>query len=263
MSAKSDDPPTSEPRTRKRRRRTVACLQCRSRKLKCDREYPTCGRCLKGKASSECSYEDGFLWQQPKTVAASGLTDRFDSRPSDANMHVRTETVDGGNLTCENEIQRRAHSSTSTSPPASTAPAVSTGRYRAPDPAGRPSRAVMASVAGQPFLGTVMDSPISSGNPQRCDRRGPNGADVSFVTWRRDPTRNGSDWRRLTSPSQSLDLPNKVIIRGREYRTRFNGGGIVANLMTEVSIYSRARSLTAPHLSFFSSSPRSKRSWLS
>ncbi|KAJ5885243.1 hypothetical protein N7495_009753 [Penicillium taxi] len=58
-------------RPRKRRRRTMACTQCRSRKLKCDREYPSCSRCLKSRTPTECTYEDGFLWQQPTTVAVN------------------------------------------------------------------------------------------------------------------------------------------------------------------------------------------------
>jgi hypothetical protein len=38
----------------------------------------------------------------------------------------------------------------------------------------------------------------------------------------------------LATPSQRLDLPNKVMIRGKETRTRFNGGGIMSNLMLQV-----------------------------
>lgn len=66
--APSSDP---APRARKRRRRTMACTQCRSRKLRCDREYPICGRCQKSKTPAQCTYEDGFLWQQPNTVPAT------------------------------------------------------------------------------------------------------------------------------------------------------------------------------------------------
>lgn len=61
----------SETRPRKRRRRTVACTQCRTRKLKCDREYPACSRCLKSGIPDRCKYEDSFVWQQPNTVTAS------------------------------------------------------------------------------------------------------------------------------------------------------------------------------------------------
>lgn len=67
----SHDPPSDPPRARKRRRRTMACTQCRSRKLRCDREYPICSRCQKSKNPAQCTYEDGFLWQQPSTVPAT------------------------------------------------------------------------------------------------------------------------------------------------------------------------------------------------
>ncbi|KAJ5118777.1 hypothetical protein N7526_010414 [Penicillium atrosanguineum] len=66
------DTPQAE-RPRKRRRRTMACTQCRSRKLRCDREYPTCSRCLKSRTPTKCTYEDGFLWQQPATVPATAF----------------------------------------------------------------------------------------------------------------------------------------------------------------------------------------------
>lgn len=71
-----EQPQPPEQRVRKRRRRTMACTQCRSRKLRCDREYPTCGRCLKSKTPTKCTYEDGFLWQQPNTVASPVFSDR-------------------------------------------------------------------------------------------------------------------------------------------------------------------------------------------
>jgi hypothetical protein len=230
MPANPEDPPTGEPRPKKRRRRAVACFPCRTRKLKCDREYPTCGRCLKGKNPGECSYDDGFLWQQPSTVDASGLTHRFPSRPSDVDSLVRGDTSD------RDERQRGARSSTSPSPPTPPAPlAVISPRYAAQGPPRRPSTSLPA-VVNHPFLGTVMGSPLSNAPRQCFEARPPNAPDVSLGGKYREPIYNQSDWHPLTSPSQSIGLSNKVIIRGKECRTRFNGGGIVANLMTEVRI---------------------------
>jgi hypothetical protein len=42
---------------RKRRRKALSCFDCRRRKLKCDREYPVCGRCRKGDIAASCTYE--------------------------------------------------------------------------------------------------------------------------------------------------------------------------------------------------------------
>lgn len=49
---------SSSPRTihGKRKRKTLSCYQCRRRKLKCDREQPSCGRCIEGGYPETCSY---------------------------------------------------------------------------------------------------------------------------------------------------------------------------------------------------------------
>ncbi|SSD59802.1 uncharacterized protein SCODWIG_01563 [Saccharomycodes ludwigii] len=41
---------------RKRRRTTVVCLNCKKRKIKCDRQKPACGNCLKSNAAQFCFY---------------------------------------------------------------------------------------------------------------------------------------------------------------------------------------------------------------
>ncbi|PYH43066.1 uncharacterized protein BP01DRAFT_403012 [Aspergillus saccharolyticus JOP 1030-1] len=42
----------------KRRRKALACYDCRRRKLKCDRAQPACGRCRKGGLADSCSYQE-------------------------------------------------------------------------------------------------------------------------------------------------------------------------------------------------------------
>jgi hypothetical protein len=42
--------------SRKRKRDILSCLACRQRKLKCDRGYPSCNRCVKGGNASSCTY---------------------------------------------------------------------------------------------------------------------------------------------------------------------------------------------------------------
>ena len=41
----------------KRRRIALACLDCRRRKLKCDRLFPACTRCQKGGNAASCIYD--------------------------------------------------------------------------------------------------------------------------------------------------------------------------------------------------------------
>ena len=43
---------------RKRKRDVLSCLDCRRRKLKCNREYPACSRCVKGGNASSCTYQN-------------------------------------------------------------------------------------------------------------------------------------------------------------------------------------------------------------
>jgi hypothetical protein len=49
---------------RKRRRKALSCYDCRRRKLRCDREYPSCTRCRKSGQAESCIYESGSL--EPK-----------------------------------------------------------------------------------------------------------------------------------------------------------------------------------------------------
>ena len=48
---------------RKRRRKAFSCVDCKRRKVKCDRAWPACGRCVKGGHQDTCQYisHDGAL----------------------------------------------------------------------------------------------------------------------------------------------------------------------------------------------------------
>lgn len=48
------------------------------------------------------------------------------------------------------------------------------------------------------------------------------------------PVRSDRESRGLVSASQPLNMANRTILRGKQTRTRFNGSGIVANLMLQV-----------------------------
>lgn len=59
---------------RKRRRKVLSCMDCRRRKVQCDRALPVCGRCEK--AGKPCSYED----DSPSQQTSSGQTTSWHSR---------------------------------------------------------------------------------------------------------------------------------------------------------------------------------------
>ena len=61
------DSPDGNPHPRKRQRVRLSCLECRRRKLSCDRELP-CSRCLQSGTPEKCNYEarpGGFTPNRP------------------------------------------------------------------------------------------------------------------------------------------------------------------------------------------------------
>lgn len=234
--------PQSETRPRKRRRRTVACTQCRTRKLKCDREYPTCGRCLKSRVPERCTYEDSFVWQQPNTVnAATTIT----ASASPNGGGGGTERLNNNNhiqLPPPSHVQTGASSSYPTVLPAypKSVAAAPPPQLATPTQSSYTSSRIHLTSASDlrqsgtsraRFLDTVLDGPNPPANsnwPRISDGdAGQPGHSHSHY--------HGSGYEHaLASPSQRLEIPNKVMIRGKETRTRFNGGGIISNLMLQV-----------------------------
>jgi Fungal Zn(2)-Cys(6) binuclear cluster domain len=45
----------------KRKRKVLSCYDCRRRKLRCDRGYPSCTRCQKAGLADSCSYDERSL----------------------------------------------------------------------------------------------------------------------------------------------------------------------------------------------------------
>ena len=69
---------------RKRKRKVLSCFACRSRKLKCDRNYPSCARCEKAGQVADCYYDD---------VPMEGMGSRSKSKvpePRTTAMHSST-----------------------------------------------------------------------------------------------------------------------------------------------------------------------------
>ena len=58
----------------KRRRIALACLECRRRKLKCDRVFPACTRCQKGPHPADCTYD-------PEAIDSIAVEDSSEKLP--------------------------------------------------------------------------------------------------------------------------------------------------------------------------------------
>ncbi|KAK7747877.1 hypothetical protein SLS53_001128 [Cytospora paraplurivora] len=87
-----DDERSGDQPPRKRQRVRLSCLECRRRKLSCDRGYP-CERCLKSGTPDKCTYETRPGLAPPPKPAGLPLS-QYDGRLSLSNDHlVRKDSV--------------------------------------------------------------------------------------------------------------------------------------------------------------------------
>lgn len=213
-------------RPRKRRRRTMACTQCRSRKLKCDREYPTCGRCQKSRTPNNCTYEDGFLWQQPATISAiapgGGSTTQL----------AEPEQVPANTSTPESALREiRSEEPLSAASGSGPVPASAT-----PAPRRRhTNRGFLETVLGAPKAVVNQEPYVNTDLLHRPKRLATEPERPSTVRSTHDDIDEIGSNSPL-SPSDQLDLSPRIMMRGRETKTRFTGSGIIANVVTQVCL---------------------------
>ncbi|XHG09652.1 hypothetical protein AWENTII_012695 [Aspergillus wentii] len=218
-------------RQRKRKRRTASCQACRSRKLKCDREYPICGRCLKSKTPTKCTYEDGFLWQQPNTVASTV----FSERGSTATGSV--PIMQQGDRT---PVHTPPDSGIRALPPRPQAPTMSMSER---PPVEKKKDHFLETVLGAPKAGINQEPYVNTDLVQRSKRMTDYNHDAAPGQLEAEDG--------LASPSQQLDLAPRIMMRGKETKTRFNGAGILASLMAQfpdIRPFAEEIRLSSPHL---------------
>ncbi|OJJ48670.1 hypothetical protein ASPZODRAFT_93608 [Penicilliopsis zonata CBS 506.65] len=207
VAAEFDARPEQQQRVRKRRRRTMACTQCRSRKLRCDREYPTCGRCRKSKTPTKCTYEDGFLWQQPTTVTSTVFSDQGSTALSVGRVTDRT--------------------SMSTPPDSALKPQPFRPQEQ-PPVLGRPQEErrdrFLETVLGAPKAAVDQEPYVAESLP-RLKR-----SSIQIPAYTEQIVEDESP---PLSPTQPVDLVPRIMMRGKETKTRFNGSGISANVMSQ------------------------------
>lgn len=238
-------------RPRKRRRRTMACTQCRSRKLRCDREYPTCGRCLKSKTPTKCTYEDGFLWQQPATVPAAAFApDRASTVSLSQNEQIHIQTPPDSGLGVPST---RSETLLSTSHPGPT-PTPSEGppyhhhfHGRERGHHGR-ERGFLETVLGAPKAAVNQEPYVNTGLLQRPKRSFPE-PEIPFASQVDGEGIDDEDSEDEISPTQQLDLSPRIMMRGCETKTRFSGSGIYANLVAQVCTLNVASVSNSDHWS--------------
>lgn len=77
----------SGPIKHKRNRTAQSCVQCRQRKVRCDRGYP-CAPCLRSKSSLECSYDKRNPPQGNSSSKNSSILEHRAGRPTRQETHL-------------------------------------------------------------------------------------------------------------------------------------------------------------------------------
>nr|OQO28634.1 hypothetical protein B0A51_04843 [Rachicladosporium sp. CCFEE 5018] len=91
---------------RKRRRKVLSCLDCRRRKVQCDRQSPACGRCVKAGLGAQCSYVE----ENGTAVADSRVDDIECTRPSDRNgAFGQSHSLFGSHVGSADALRARLH----------------------------------------------------------------------------------------------------------------------------------------------------------
>lgn len=90
----------NERRVNKRPRPVVSCLECRNRKLKCDRSLP-CSKCVKDGRENLCRYADG---QRP---SSNNNLDNHASKRSRLSTEPVSDSANSELLAKFNELQSR------------------------------------------------------------------------------------------------------------------------------------------------------------
>lgn len=216
----------------------MACTQCRSRKLRCDREYPTCTRCLKSRTPTKCTYEDGFLWQQPTTVTEAAFAADRGNGNSVMSLHPRKEQTEFINIETPPDSGLGAASTRSEALLSTIAPDLGpTARPQSgPHPKGRhlgKERGFLETVLGAPKAAVNQEPYVNTGLLQRPKRLAPEEV-IPFSTRMGRGEDDYEEVDDVLSPSHQLDLSPRMMMRGRETKTRFSGSGIYANVVAQV-----------------------------
>ncbi len=225
-------------RPRKRRRRTMACTQCRSRKLRCDRAYPTCTRCLKSRTPTKCTYEDGFLWQQPTTLTGATFAVDRGNGNSIMSMPPRVEQTEVVNIETPPDsglgaASTRSEALFSTIAPDSGPTGHSQGGPHPKEGHSGKERGFLETVLGAPKAAVNQEPYVTTGLLQRPKRPAPE-QEIALSSQIGRREEDSEETEDVLSPSHQLDLSPRMMMRGRETKTRFSGSGIYANVVAQV-----------------------------
>jgi hypothetical protein len=98
----------------------------------------------------------------------------------------------------------------------------------------RKERGFLETVLGAPKAAVNQEPYVNTGLLQRPKRSAP---EPDMQSSRVDNDHGYDQEEDPLTPSHQLDLSPRIMMRGREMRTRFSGSGIFANLVAQVSSF--------------------------
>jgi len=189
----------------KRRRIALSCVDCRRRKVKCDRTYPSCDRCQKGGYGDKCVYV-------PHTGAASssGLPTPEDGRHRQSRAATEASWDDGAE---QHQAAARSHEATVQRREADPGTASNAQVQSAPQPAPDSRDRKIAQLHGRLIeLETMVYS--AGGKPTSHE----------MIVGLYNPMGPGGNRERNPfSDKYALAEHEKALLRGKSFKTQYFG----------------------------------------
>jgi Fungal Zn(2)-Cys(6) binuclear cluster domain len=196
---RSRSPDDFHPSERKRRRKALSCYDCRRRKLRCDREYPSCSRCQKAGQADSCIYE---------------------SEPLEPKEHGDGEKSEAGAIVAAFETGARAPN---------IQPTIESSSTRDKHPADVSS----SKLALQARRIVQLETELASLKASRPSATWQSFGEVTSVAKPSDTCNVTGPSLFLTS-SRGPTQPETILFRGKNYKTQYYGGTNPTSLIAHV-----------------------------
>ncbi|KAJ5566001.1 hypothetical protein N7535_007639 [Penicillium sp. DV-2018c] len=244
MDVQGNAEPERAPKRRRSRGIPTTCTPCRARKMRCDRDYPTCGRCLKNGTPTECTYED-VLSPQPNTLATTTFAfDGSSTVPLAGIDHTSVGTPSSSGSGLGKGPAARTEPSQMSEAREGMAGGPMHRGYQGPmgnalappyrdQPHDRERRgSFLETVLGASKEAVSQETYLDTGLLQRPKRQAPAPEQRTHVQSQVDDERDDNEAEPLSLAHQ-LGISPRILIRVHETQTRFNGSGVFANLLAQ------------------------------
>ena len=209
-------PHAFESREHKRRRKALSCYDCRRRKLKCDRTFPACSRCVKAGLARACTYafDDAENAAQLSNAADDQHEDplRGDPLQGDLFQHARPKTLNQSIMvTASDGFPRRQ------------------GSGDVFDRLRRQEEKISQLQSRVSYLERNVESPSDYGSQQRSQHFSTEPIQSTIGEQLTALSKGPSESERDSSNDTELRL-----FRGKGFRTQFYGASFPGSLLSDV-----------------------------